>query len=94
MMNIGKFGKGNSRRIHVHFSNRRLSTQSAMLERDYAPPKPSGKFFLQPSTPEPRTSSRKMNSPPGSVHTPHSLEFSTKRRIFDKGPEVFDEKMF
>ena len=23
------------------------------------------------------------------MYTPHSVEFSTKRRIFDKGPEVF-----
>lgn len=68
----------------------RVSTQSAVvLDRDYGPSKGSGKFFLQPSPPEPRVPSRGLNSPPASsVLTPHSLEFSTKRRIFDRGPEV------
>jgi len=74
-----------SEQLYLH---KKPSTQSAVLDREYGVhSRGQGKFYLQSSTPEPRLISRGMNSPPGQVHTPHSLEFSTKRRIFDKGPE-------
>ena len=59
------------------------------MDREYgSSSRNAGKFYLQPSMPEPRLIARGLNSSSSTVHTPHSLEFSTKRRIFDKGPEV------
>ncbi|XP_065066347.1 regulatory-associated protein of mTOR-like [Rhopilema esculentum] len=67
-----------------HYLHKKPSTHSAVMDREYGTPK-SKSFYIQPSTPDNRRQSRGMGSPP---HTPHTLEFSTKRRMFDKGPDV------
>ncbi len=75
--------------------NRRPTTHSALMGPDYSVASTGGKFYLQPSTPDVKTPKRGIgSSPSGGVHTPHSLEFSTKRRIFDKGPEVLSYSFF
>ena len=67
-----------------------------MIAGDYAALNPAGaavpgKFYLQSSSSDAKTpKGSAAESPKGAVHTPHSLEFSTKRRIFDKGPEVIE----